>query len=94
MDTNLTKARDIIRRNPSLIWYTKSYGHLSPEVITETIFNHGSWNDFQELRVLLGTEVLADIFLKLTLQKRCNLHFLAKNYFTHYFAKYVPKYSD
>ena len=89
MDADLNKARDIIRQNPGLIWYTKNYDHLSPEAITEAILNCGSWDNFQELRTLLGTKVLADIFSKLALQKRGNLHYLAKNYFTYYFAKYV-----
>lgn len=89
MDTNLTKARNIIRHNPGLIWYTKNYDHLSAESITEAVLNYGSWENFQELRTLLGTKILAKIFKQLTQKKRCNLHFLAKNYFTYYFANYV-----
>lgn len=89
MIANLNKARNIIRHNPGLIWYTKNYDHLSPKAIAEAILNYGSWENFQELRTLLGTTTLAKIFKQLTQQKRCNLHFLAKNYFSHYFAKYA-----
>ena len=89
MNPHLNKARNIIRHNPSLIWYAKNYDHLSPEAIAEAILNYGSWENFQELRTLLGTTTLAKIFKQLTQQKRCNLHFLAKNYFTHYFSKYA-----
>ena len=58
MIANLNKARNIIRHNPGLIWYTDSYDHLSAKAIAEAILNYGSWENFQELRTLLGTKTL------------------------------------
>ncbi|MDP3994606.1 MAG: hypothetical protein Q8P91_02150 [bacterium] len=89
MDTKLDRARNIIRNNPGLIWYTTGYENLSAEAITEAILNYGSWENFQELRSSLGTKTLAKIFQQLIQKKRSNLHPLAKNYFNNYFTKYA-----
>ena len=89
MDKKLDKARNIIRNNPGLIWYTTGYENLSVEAIAEAIFNYGSWENFQELRSLIGTKTLAKIFQKLAQKKRSNLHSLVKNYFNNYFIKYA-----
>lgn len=89
MDKKLDRARDIIRNNPGLIWYTTGYENLSAEAIAEAILNYGSWENFQELQNLLGIKTLAKIFQQLVRKKRSNLHPLAKNYFNNYFAKYA-----
>jgi len=43
MDKKLDRARDIIRNDPSLIWYTKSYDQLDIRSITEAVLTteHG-----------------------------------------------------
>jgi len=89
MDKKLDKARNIIRNNPGLIWYTTSYENLSAEAITEAILNYGSWENFQELQNLLGIKTLAQIFQQLVQKKRSNIHPLVKNYFNNYFTKYA-----
>ncbi|MBU1085191.1 MAG: hypothetical protein ABIJ43_02075 [Candidatus Beckwithbacteria bacterium] len=87
--TALTKARNIIKKNPSLIWYTKGYDQLDLKAITEAVLNYGSWEQFLELKSILTTKKLGFIYHQLANQKRCNLHPLVKNYFKFYFNKYA-----
>lgn len=87
--TALTEARNIIRQNPYLIWHTQDYDQLNIEAIAEAIFNYGSWDQFQKLCSILGVVELGKIFFSLNSQSRCNLHKLAQNYFSLYFAKYA-----
>lgn len=87
--TPLSKAQNIIKKNPYLIWYTKSYDALSLEAITEAVLNYGSWEDFLKLKKILTTKKLSSIYQKLASQKRCNLHPLAKNYFKLYFQAHA-----
>ena len=87
--TPLSKAQNIIKKNPSLIWYTKSYDQLNLKAITEAVLNYGSWDQFLELKSILTTKKLAFIYHQLANQKRCNLHPLIKNYFKLYFQKHA-----
>lgn len=89
MDSNLAKARDLIRQHPYLIWYSKNYGGFDEKVIVEAVLNYGSWQTTQKLFSILGLSRTEQIFNKLNSQKRCNLHPLARNYFSLYFARYA-----
>jgi len=89
MDQQLISAQNLIRRNPPLIWYTKSYDQLQIESIAEAIFNYGTWQEFLQLKEILGIKNLAQIFTKLDNMSRNNLLPIYRNYFRHYFQHYA-----
>lgn len=89
----LKAAQDIIRQDPSLIWYTKSYDTLDIRSVVEAVLNYGSWEQTQHLITILGMDKTAAIFAWHNAQPRSNLHKLARNYYSHYFNRYAPKYS-
>jgi len=85
----LVSAQNLIRQNPSLIWHTKSYDQLPIESIAEAIFNYGTWQEFLQLKKILGTQNLAQTFAKLDNMARNNLLPIYRNYFRHYFRHYA-----
>lgn len=85
----LVSAQDLIRQNPALIWHTKSYDQLSIEPIAEAIFNYGTWQEFLQLKEILGTQSLGQTFTKLDNMSRNNLLPIYRNYFRHYFQHYA-----
>lgn len=89
----LKSAQDIIRQDPSLIWYTKSYDTLDIRSVVEAVLNYGTWEQTQHLIIILGMDKTAEIFAWHNAQPRSNLHKLARNYYSHYFDRYAPKYS-
>ncbi|MBI2309506.1 hypothetical protein HYU89_01250 [Candidatus Collierbacteria bacterium] len=89
INQRLASAQNLIRQNPPLIWYTKSYDQLSIESIAEAIFNYGTWQEFLQLKEILGLQNLAQIFAKLDNMPRNNLLSIYRNYFRHYFHHYA-----
>lgn len=85
----LSQAQKIINNKPHLIWHTKNYQNLSLESITEAVLNFGSWEDFQQLKKILGTKKLGDIYQKIRNKKRQNLKAITANYFDKYFHKHA-----
>lgn len=83
-------VRDIIKKKPYLIWYTKSYDSLSDEVVVEAVLNYGDWDDVQELIKILGIKKTAKIFRKQVDNWRSNYRPYDVYYFTLYFNKYDP----
>lgn len=83
-------VRDIIKKKPYLIWYTKSYDSLSDEAVVEAVLNYGDWDDVQKLIKILGIKKTAKIFRKQISGFRTNYDDKMKNYFTLYFNKYAP----
>lgn len=90
----LKLAQDIIRHDPPLIWYTKSYDTLDIRSVAEAVFNFGSWAQTQKLISILGVDMTAQIFAWHNSQARNNLHKLARNYYSLYFSRHVPKYTN
>lgn len=82
-------VRDIIKKKPYLIWYTKSYDSLSDEAVVEAVLNYGDWEDVQELIKILGIKKTAKIFRKQISGFRTNYRSEVKNYFKLYFNKYA-----
>lgn len=82
-------VRDIIKKKPYLIWYTKSYDSLSDEVVVEAVLNYGDWDDVQELIKTLGIKKTAKIFRKQINNFRTNYRSEVKNYFKLYFDKHA-----
>jgi hypothetical protein len=92
-DDQLKAAQDVIRDDPSLIWYTKSYDTLNILSVVEAVLNYGTWDQTQRLISIVGIDKMAKLFAWHNTQPRSNLHKLARNYYSHYFARYAPKYS-
>lgn len=88
MDKKIDRARDIIRDDPSLIWYTESYDQLDIHAITEAVLNYGTWSEFKSLSKIIGTNALARVFISLDSMPRNNLLPKARNYFKLYFKRY------
>ena len=86
---NLQKARNIIKKNPHLVWYSKNYNNLSPDSIFEAFLNYGDWDDFLKLQKIFGIEDSKTLFVKAISKKRSNIRFETRNYFEKYFAKYA-----
>lgn len=87
--SQIERAREIIKNKPALIWSTKNYSNLSPQSITEAILNHADWDEFKKLKRIFGLEQLKKIFNQLIKQKRVNLRPSTINYFKHYFNRYA-----
>lgn len=86
---NIQNARDIIKKNPHLIWYTRNYKSLSQDAIFEAILNYGDWDDFLKLQQIFGLKTSHTLFKKAAGKKRSNIRPETKNYFEKYFAKYA-----
>ena len=89
MNPNLNKARNIIRHNPGLIWYTKSYDQLDIRSITEAILNYGTWDEFKNLSKIIGVNALARVFASLDSMPRNNLLPKVRSYFKLYFKRHA-----
>jgi len=90
----IEKARDIIRKNPSLIWYSKNYDGFSLASIVESILNYGTWDEFKELINAVGLEEIAKTFYEYAFRPRCNYKKMSKIYFDKLFKANVPAYSN
>lgn len=89
----LKAAQDIIRQDPPLIWYTKSYDTLDIRSVVEAVLNYGTWEQTRQLIKILGIDKTAQVFAWHNTQPRSNLHKLARNYYHYYFARHAPTYS-
>jgi hypothetical protein len=86
------KPQDIIKRKPSLIWYTKNYDGLSDESVVEAVLNYGDWEDVKALFSILGVKRTAEIFKKQTTNRkwgRTNYHKDVMRYFNLYFNRHA-----
>ncbi len=88
-DSKLDQIREIVRRNPALIWYTKDYEHLDEESVMEAVLNYGSWQETQKLLRILGMRRAKKLFETMTSRKRCNFEPMVKHYFQIYFKRYA-----
>lgn len=82
---NLAKARNLIKKNPSLIWYTKAYDKLDIRSIAEAIFNYGTWRELNNLSKIIGIRKLSQVFAFLDNMPRNNLLPKVRHYFRLYF---------
>ena len=89
----LTQARQLIKDQPWLIWYTKNYDNLDEEAITEAVLG-GNWDDFLNLGRIFGLVELRKIFLNLINKRRVNLRPETINLFKLYFEKHVSTNSN
>ncbi|MBU1322457.1 hypothetical protein KKE75_00155 [Patescibacteria group bacterium] len=89
MIANLNKARNIIRHNPGLIWYTKSYDQLDIRSVAEAVLNYGTWDEFKNLSKIIGVNALARVFASLDSMPRNNLLPKVRSYFKLYFKHHA-----
>jgi hypothetical protein len=88
---NSPEIKAFIKENSSLFWYFKEdeKENISPEVLVEFILNYGDEKSVKKLFVLLGIDVVADIFTKQTSGKRLNYFPQVIHYFNLYFEKHA-----
>ena len=86
----LEKARDIIRKNPVLIWYSKNYDGFDLPCIVEAVLNYGSWDEFKELINAVGIEEVAKVFYQHANRPRCNYKPEIKKFFVEVFSRNAP----
>ena len=89
MRQNIDKVRLIIKQKPYLMWSTRSYNNLSLQSMVEAILNYGNWQDFKQLKEILGINELASVFEQIIKNNRNNLRPQTVNYFKKYFNKYA-----
>lgn len=87
--SKIEQARDIIRKNPHLIWYSKNYDGFSERTIFEHVLNYGDWDNVQELVRIYGFKECLKILKELTSGKRQNLYPQVNHYFNLYFSNYA-----
>ncbi len=81
--------QQFINKRKHLIWWVQDTDNLSDEIIIETVFNYGDWDDVQELIEIIGIKNVSEIFEKQLQQKRVNYSNRTKKYFTHYFKEHA-----
>lgn len=91
-EKQLKEAQDIIRQDPPLIWYTKSYDTLDIRSVVEAVLNFGYKQQFDKLISILGMNKTAQVFDYLDQMPRNNLHPIYRNYYSLYFNRHAPKY--
>ena len=83
------ELKAFIRKHSPLFWYIPEdkKTEVSDELLIETILNHGTLQDFNELKSLMGEEYLSSIFLGLRGRKKMNYYPEIYNLFYLYFTK-------
>ena len=81
----LTKAQQIIKNKPYLIWFTKDYSDLSNKAVLESVLNYGEWVDVVDCLRAIGFDESKELFEVMSAQKRCNLDNRVNLYFKNFF---------
>jgi len=85
----------ILNRNTLWWWVPKDkLAGLTIASVVEAVLNYGKENDVAELFQMIGVDKAADIFKHGTSGFRTNYHEDSISYFTAYFNRHVPGYSD
>lgn len=84
----IVHLKNIIQKNPFLIWYTHDYNSLNEEAIAEALYNYGSWNTILELHKTVGLSYAKNLFYTLKNKPRSNLRPIVRNYFTLYYDRH------
>ena len=88
-NSKIELARNIIRKKPHLIWYSKNYDGFTEKTIFEHVLNYGEWDDVQELVRIYGYDKCYKIFQELTKELRQNLYPQVKHFYNLYFSSHV-----
>ncbi len=83
------ELKAFIREHSPLFWYIPEdkKTEVSDELLVETILNHGTLQDFHQLKDLMGEEYISSIFLGLKGRKKMNYYPEIYNLFYLYFTK-------
>jgi hypothetical protein len=86
-----TDIKMFINKNSNLFWYIPNdkKDNISHELLTETILNYGSLDDFRELVRIMGINSLSAIFNGLQGRKKKNYYPEIHHFFSLIFAKYA-----
>ncbi|PIR42535.1 hypothetical protein CO058_03545 [candidate division WWE3 bacterium CG_4_9_14_0_2_um_filter_35_11] len=89
INSDIQKAREIVKNKPYLMWSTQNYNTLSPESILECVISYGNWDDFINLTKIFGMKKNSKLFELLKNKKRSNLRPRTNDYFSRYFKKHA-----
>jgi len=88
--SQIEQARDIIRKKPHLIWYSKNYDGFEERTIFEHVLNYGEWEDVQELVKIYGYKGCLTILKNIIkMYKRNNLRQEVLSYYPKYFQAHA-----
>ncbi len=88
--SQIEQARDIIRKKPHLIWYSKNYDGFTEKTIFEHVLNYGEWEDVQELVRIYGFKACNEILEEMvTKYKRNNLRKEVISFYPMYFKAHA-----
>lgn len=95
---NSPELKALIRKNAHLFWYIKDSAKedLSLAVVLEFFLNYADKKTIKELFNTVGIENAAETFFDDLDKKgeRSNYFPVIQNYFSLYFRKYAPQYSE
>lgn len=78
--------QDWLKKHKFLWWWVKDPTRLSRESVLEGVMNYGDWPDFLYLKKQWGLKEIKKLFIKMTGQRRVNLHPLSRQLFGDYLA--------
>jgi len=85
----IKQAREMVKRKPYLVWYSKNHDDLSVQSIVEAVLNYGDWDDVLEIKEILGVKGMQAVFKEIKSKRRVNLRPQTINFFDNYFEKYA-----
>ena len=83
------ELREMVKKKPSLIWYTNSYDELNEQAIVEAVYHFGSWDDIDKFHKIVGLREAKELFHTLIQKPRSNLKPIVQNYFTLYYDRHA-----
>lgn len=86
----------LVKQNRALFWSVSDADlkRVSMNCIVETFLMYGSLANIRRLFDILGRSEVASIFYSQNKGRRTNYHPRTKHFFTTYFSRYVPTYSQ
>ncbi len=83
------QLKAFIHEHSSLFWYTPEdkKGHISPELLLETILNYGSLDDSLRLIELIGPQNAREMLQRVKGRKKMNYYPEIYNFFTLYLSR-------
>lgn len=88
-EDQIRQLRAIIKKSPSLLWYTRAYDNLNAEAVAEAIYNYGSWENVVQYHRLLGIKTAREIFRLLRDKPRTNLFPKVRYFFEAYYGRHA-----
>ncbi len=85
------RRKDFIERHKGLFWYTPeaSLQSISDDLLVEATLNHGTLDDYRELKDILTPQHLAKVFFSAKGRKAGNYFPEIRNFFSLVLKKYA-----